>query len=700
MKCTQCGAELAPGARYCGECWAVVSSQPSRATPPPIDAGTARGSSPALSGRLVVEIGPDEGKEFPLRGTMRIGRSDDSEVALTDAQASRHHAAVSLEPGGFVVQDLNSSNGTFVNGRKLDEPRLLKDGDWIRVANTVLAFRWESAPGSPVTPAVTPPGADYDMVPTMEVAWQTPPAVYQGTPVPQTTRPKKGGSAGRIVLFAGLAVVFLAVAAVAVYFLLGSLDGDKSSSTGENPPAAITQVVTSAPAPVVTMVITSEPVATATVAPTPTPSGPQTVHVAPAGSGDYASLEQALEAVPAGSTILLDAGTYALASALNIDKSIALRGAGMDETFITGTAAEDMILFVGPGTFAAEGITFRYEGTEWSRVVKIEDAEIDIAGCRFTGAVWGEEDRTGGDGLLIKGDSTGSVRDSRFDGNGLHGIEVLDQGAPLLEGNVADGNGQVGIHIADSARSEVIGNRCVNNGYHGISVGDEAQPTLRDNTCSDNAETGIHYYATARGVARDNTCTGNGLHGFLVKEQASPLLEGNVSNYNAEGGFIYFGSASGVARQNECAGNKWGIYVEETAGPELVDNNCYENTTADVDDERIPVEPAFGPITIAKDKTDANEPIDPTNTFPAGTLRVYALFDYEGMSTDLEWSRIWYRDGEEYVSKTEQWTGDDSGTWALWLYVTSGDPLAPATYELRIFLEGKQVQSATFVITE
>ena len=155
-----------------------------------------------------------------------------------------------------------------------------------------------------------------------------------------------------------------------------------------------------------------------------------------------------------------------------------------------------------------------------------------------------------------------------------------------------------------------------------------------------------------------------------------------------------------MARQNECVGNKWGIYVEDTASPELVDNDCSENTKADIDDRRTPAGPAFGPITFARDKTDANEPIDPTTTFPAGTLRVYALFDYEGMSTDLEWGRTWYRDGEEYVSKTENWSGDESGTWSLWLFRTSGDPLVPATYELRIYIAGKQVQSATFVITE
>ena len=172
MKCSQCGAELAPGSRYCGECWAVVSSQPSEATPPGIDAGAPRDSTPALVGRLVVEIGPDEGKEFSLRGTMRIGRSEDSEITLADAQASRHHAAISPEPGGFTIQDLNSSNGTFVNGKRLVEPRFLKDGDRLRVANTVLAFRWDSARSipAPATPPVTPPAADYELLPTTEVA--------------------------------------------------------------------------------------------------------------------------------------------------------------------------------------------------------------------------------------------------------------------------------------------------------------------------------------------------------------------------------------------------------------------------------------------------------------------------------------------------------------------------------------------------
>lgn len=48
----------------------------------------------------MVKSGRDVSKEFSLRGTTRIGRSDESEITLTDAQASRHHAAISPEPGG------------------------------------------------------------------------------------------------------------------------------------------------------------------------------------------------------------------------------------------------------------------------------------------------------------------------------------------------------------------------------------------------------------------------------------------------------------------------------------------------------------------------------------------------------------------------------------------------------------------------
>jgi hypothetical protein len=140
--------------------------------------------------------------------------------------------------------------------------------------------------------------------------------------------------------------------------------------------------------------------------------------------------------------------------------------------------------------------------------------------------------------------------------------------------------------------------------------------------------------------------------------------------------------------------------VAETAAPELVDNDCRDNSQADVDDRRIPPEPRFDPITFARDRTEENDPIDPTTTFPGGTKEVHALFGYEGMSSDVEWARAWYHDGEESLAKTQNWTGSDSGTYGLRYFDTEGNPLKPGNYELRLYIQGNLVQSGSFVIQE
>ena len=55
---------------------------------------------------------------------------------------------------------------------------------------------------------------------------------------------------------------------------------------------------------------------------------------------------------------------------------------------------------------------------------------------------------------------------------------------------------------------------------------------------------------------------------------------------NKDSGIAYFDSAGGVARGNECTRNWCGICIEETANPELVDNDCHDNTEADILDLR------------------------------------------------------------------------------------------------------------------
>ena len=83
--------------------------------------------------------GPDAGKEFDLAGTMTVGREGD--VALNDSEASRSHASLSWDGTALTVQDLGSTNGTFVNEQRLAGPRQVGPGDKLRIGTNVFELR-------------------------------------------------------------------------------------------------------------------------------------------------------------------------------------------------------------------------------------------------------------------------------------------------------------------------------------------------------------------------------------------------------------------------------------------------------------------------------------------------------------------------------------------------------------------------------
>ncbi len=95
-------------------------------------------------GCLTVLTGTATGKMFKLpRGTAMIGRAHDAEVRIIDDGVSRHHARLRYDTGGLWVSDLDSRNGTFVNGEKITTPTPLKNGDKVQIgAATVLRFAY------------------------------------------------------------------------------------------------------------------------------------------------------------------------------------------------------------------------------------------------------------------------------------------------------------------------------------------------------------------------------------------------------------------------------------------------------------------------------------------------------------------------------------------------------------------------------
>lgn len=96
-----------------------------------------------LGSRLVAIQGPYSGQSFLLsHTTASIGRATERDIALSaDTSISRTHARISYAEGRHFIADDGSSNGTFVNGGRVGEPRLLSSGDTIQLAETV--FRYE-----------------------------------------------------------------------------------------------------------------------------------------------------------------------------------------------------------------------------------------------------------------------------------------------------------------------------------------------------------------------------------------------------------------------------------------------------------------------------------------------------------------------------------------------------------------------------
>ncbi|MEP0806409.1 MAG: FHA domain-containing protein [Chloroflexota bacterium] len=127
--------------------------------------------------QLIMRQGPTPGATFLLEGSqLNIGRDSSNEIVINDAEVSRRHARLTFQGGKYVLEDLGSTNGTFVNGQRLAGPRVLKAGEVVSLGEqivlvyevttndpgaTMVSPRAAAAPSLSRPAAVPPPPADY-----------------------------------------------------------------------------------------------------------------------------------------------------------------------------------------------------------------------------------------------------------------------------------------------------------------------------------------------------------------------------------------------------------------------------------------------------------------------------------------------------------------------------------------------------------
>ena len=92
---------------------------------------------------LIAEEGLTQGMVFPLDKSLTIGRREDNDIRLTHSTVSRNHTRVYLEEGRAVVEDMESRNGTYLNGKQIDKA-VLSSGDVIWVGEVALRFLREN----------------------------------------------------------------------------------------------------------------------------------------------------------------------------------------------------------------------------------------------------------------------------------------------------------------------------------------------------------------------------------------------------------------------------------------------------------------------------------------------------------------------------------------------------------------------------
>ncbi len=130
---------------------------------------TSENQTPPILPLLIAEAGPDRGREITVpEGEISLGRSSQNDVCLVDPILSRHHCRISFHGGVLSIEDLDSANGTLVNGDEVKTAEL-HDGDTVTIGDTVLRVRHapkdvrQSAP----VPEVAPPP---EVAPMPEVA--------------------------------------------------------------------------------------------------------------------------------------------------------------------------------------------------------------------------------------------------------------------------------------------------------------------------------------------------------------------------------------------------------------------------------------------------------------------------------------------------------------------------------------------------
>ncbi len=150
MYCNNCGHRNPAGANFCSSCGAVLVTGDEETTVTlaseesgdtgEVELSVTVSELPQGTGMLVVKRGPNAGSKYIVEdGITHVGRHPDSDIFLDDITVSRRHAEFERTGEGYVVRDVGSLNGTYLNRERIDEATLTS-GDEVQIGKFKLVY--------------------------------------------------------------------------------------------------------------------------------------------------------------------------------------------------------------------------------------------------------------------------------------------------------------------------------------------------------------------------------------------------------------------------------------------------------------------------------------------------------------------------------------------------------------------------------
>src|SRR5580765_8601787 len=139
---------------------------------------------------IIQEKGGEQRRMVFNKPEVTIGRVQGNDIVLPKGNVSKRHARIVLKDGKFIIVDLKSTNGTYVNGRKITSPLVVKDADKIYIGDFIVGVDEAAGPGAndgdgPSETTTSPPGERL-IAPPADVR---PPRPTEAAPMPMPMSP-------------------------------------------------------------------------------------------------------------------------------------------------------------------------------------------------------------------------------------------------------------------------------------------------------------------------------------------------------------------------------------------------------------------------------------------------------------------------------------------------------------------------------